>query len=190
MIRLLVRLVIIVLALGIVAAALTRGRGYSSRAVPSLLEGTLMRGARRWGTPAAIRARTNPVPATAEVMRAGLEHWADHCATCHANDGHGTPLGRSFYPPVPDMRESPTQRMSDGELFYVIEHGIPLTGMPAWGTDTPGGEEQSWALVRFIRRLPRLTDTEIAEMERLNPKSAADLERKRMVDEFLKGKGE
>jgi len=176
------------LALGLGAAALTHGMGYSARAVPSSIEDAAMRAARRWGTPAAIRARMNPVPATEDVIRAGMEHWADHCATCHANDGHGTPMGRSLYPPAPDMREPPTQHMSDGELFYVIEHGIPLTGMPAWGNETPAGEEASWVLVRFVRRLPHLTEAEIAQMEKLNPKSAADLERERHIRDFLNGK--
>lgn len=46
-------------------------------------------------------------------------------------------MGRSFYPPAPDMRAARTQQLSDGELFSIIEHGIRLTGMPAWGTGTP-----------------------------------------------------
>jgi hypothetical protein len=79
--------------------------------------------------------------------------------------------------------------MTDGELFYVIERGIPLTGMPAWGNGTPDGERQTWALVRFIRHLPSLTGDEIARMEALNPKSAAQREEERKIEDFLKGKG-
>jgi hypothetical protein len=41
------------------------------------------------------------------------------------------PIGRRVYPPVPDMREAPTQGLTDGELFYAIEQGIPWTAMPA-----------------------------------------------------------
>lgn len=148
-----------------------------------------MRGARRWATPTAIRQQANPVAATDDVVKAGLEHWADHCATCHANDGSGdTSMGRSLYPPAPDMRAPRTQSMTDGELFYVIERGIPFTGMPAWGTGTADGETSSWALVRFIRHLPVLSAQEIAAMETLNPKSAADGARQHDIDEFLSGK--
>jgi mono/diheme cytochrome c family protein len=101
-----------------------------------------------------------------------MAHFADHCATCHANDGSGdTTLGRNMYPPAPDLRAAGTQRLTDGELFYAIESGIPWTGMPAWGNGTDEGRHESWKLVRFIRHLPRLTADEIRRMEQLNPRS-------------------
>ena len=171
-------------------AILTRGMGFTSRATPRSLEAWTMRTARAWATPSAIRRAANPVAATPEVLHEAMEHWADHCALCHDNNGSGrTARVKGFYPPAPDMRTAPTQAMTDGELFYVIEHGIPLTGMPAWGNGTPDGEQQSWALVRFIRHLPSLTEAEIAHMETLNPKSAGQSEQDRKIEDFLKGKG-
>ena len=85
------------------------------------------------------------------------------------------------------MRAARTQGLSDGELFYAIERGIPWTAMPAWETGTPEGVEDSWKLVRFIRHLPALTQKELATMEELVPKSASELARDRQIDEFLKG---
>jgi mono/diheme cytochrome c family protein len=120
-----------------------------------------------------------------------MAHWADHCASCHANDGSGaTPIGSGLYPSVPDMRKARTQDLSDGELFYVIERGVPFTGMPAWGNGTPEGERQSWQLVRFIRHLPQLTAGEIGQMEKLNPKSPAQEKRDRAIQDFLSGKSQ
>lgn len=149
-----------------------------------------MRAARSWLTPRSVRGQANPVDDSPQVLREAMEHWADHCATCHANDGSGrTATIKGLYPPVPDMRGGRTQRMTDGELFYVIEHGVPLTGMPAWGTGRPDGEQQSWSLVRFIRHLPHLTDDEVAQMERLNPKSPMQADRERQIEDFLRGKG-
>ena len=87
------------------------------------------------------------------------------------------------------MRLPATQRRTDGELFYAIEEGIPWTGMPAWGTGTPAGQHASWELVLFIRHLPRITEAELAEMEALNPRSRADRERERSIEQFLKGPG-
>ena len=55
------------------------------------------------------------------------------------------------------MRAANTQSLTDGELFSIIEHGIRLTGMPGWGTGTPESERDSWSLVHFIRRLPKVT---------------------------------
>ena len=77
-----------------------------------------------------------------------------------------------------------TQEQTDGALFYAIEHGVPFTGMPAWSTGTPNGERASWELVLFIRHLPQVTPEEIAEMEKLNPTSAAQLEQERQIDLF------
>lgn len=181
-------LVVAGLAVGIVAVIVTRGMGFSARVTPWTIEATAMRAARRWATPGDLRRQPNPVPATSEAIEGGLKHWADHCASCHGNDGSGdTTVGRNLYPPAPDMRRPATQRMTDGELFYVIERGIPLTGMPAWGTGTPDGERASWELVRFIRHLPKLSGQELRSMEALNPKSPADTVHRMEIDEFLSG---
>jgi mono/diheme cytochrome c family protein len=145
--------------------------------------------ARGMALPRDAKAKRNPVPNSPDVLKDAREHWADHCAVCHANDGSGEiALGRQMYPPAPDMRKERTQRMSDGELFYIIENGIRLTGMPAWGTGKEADVQGTWKLVHFIRHLPNLTPEEIKEMEKLNPKSAADLEEEKQEEEFLKGK--
>ena len=96
-------------------------------------------------------------------------------------------MGRSFYPRVPDMRSSGTQALSDGELFSIIEDGIRLTGMPAWGTGTPAGERDSWGLVHFIRRLPTLSSEDVERMEGLNPKTAGQLKEEEETRRFLAG---
>jgi mono/diheme cytochrome c family protein len=165
-----------------------RGRGFTSRRSPWPLEERVARAARGFLVPSAVQSKANPLPDAPEVIRAGLEHFADHCATCHANDGSGdTPVGRALFPPAPDMRSEPTQAMTDGHLFYVIERGIPFTGMPAWGTGTTDGERLSWELVRFIRYLPRLSVEEVREMELLNPKSPAEEMRNMEIHDFLSG---
>jgi mono/diheme cytochrome c family protein len=163
-------------------------RGLSTRVEPSALEALIARGVRRLATPRAMKDARNPVEPTGTVLEDGLAHFADHCASCHANDGSGqTDLGRSFYPPAPDMREAPTQSLSDGELFSIIENGIRLTGMPAWGTGTPEGELGSWALVHFIRRLPSLSAEDIARMEGLNPRSPEQFREEEEIKRFLAG---
>jgi mono/diheme cytochrome c family protein len=175
---------------GAVAYTIVR-RGLSAHDDPSRIEAVMARTMRRLATPQATRARLNPVPPTAAVLQQALEHYADHCASCHANDGSGdTEIGRGLYPKVPDMRASDTQSLSDGELFSIIEHGIRLTGMPAWGNGTPEGERDSWALVRFIRRLPMLSADDIERMESLNPKSASQVKEEEETRRFLSGESE
>jgi mono/diheme cytochrome c family protein len=184
---LLLLLVVAAIAAGLAAYSIA-SRGLSTREAPSAVETLIARAMRRLATPAAARAQANPVAATPEVLDEALAHFADHCASCHANDGSGaTEMGRSFYPPAPDMRADATQALTDGELFSIIEHGVRLTGMPAWGTGTPEGEQQSWALVHFIRRLSSLTPDDIARMEELNPRSPQLVREEDEIRRFLAG---
>ena len=185
-----VLVVIVALTGGAVAYSIT-GRGLSTRTTPAAAEEALARTMRSWATPRAVRNQPNPVDATPAALEGALEHWADHCAACHANDGSGTTeMGRSFYPPAPDMRALRTQSLKDGELFSIIENGIRLTGMPAWGTGTPEGERESWALVHFIRRLPHLSAADNERMEGLNPKSPAKFREAEEARLFLEGMNE
>ena len=54
---------------------------------------------------------------------------------------------------APDMRQRETQSLTDGELFYIIQNGVRLTGMPGWGGGSSHDELDSWKLVRFVRHL-------------------------------------
>lgn len=177
----------VIVVLGAVAVIVPILRqGVSARDEPTWIETVVARQMRRFAMPRAARDAINPAPESPEVLAAARAHFADHCASCHGNDGSGrTDLGRNLYPKAPDMRLPATQALSDGELFSIIERGIRLTGMPAWGTGTPEGERESWGLVRFIRHLPSLTAEEIAEMEALNPKTAAEWQRESEIDKFL-----
>ena len=187
-IRALVALIVLAALVGGVVAYTVAQRGLSTRSEPSAIEELLARTMRRHATPTDVRTMTNPVQPTREVLDEGLEHFADHCASCHANNGSGdTEIGRSLYPRAPDMRAAPTQELSDGELFSIIENGIRLTGMPAWGTGTPEGQRASWALVHFIRRLPTLTEDEIDRMAQLNPKTAEQWREEEEARRFLAG---
>jgi len=176
-------------ALVVVGAMLVlQGRGVSARPEPSGIETRVALFMRGWMTPATYKGLRNPVSATEENFVAAREHFADHCATCHANDGGGnTEMGRSLYPKAPDMRRPRTQQLSDGEIFYIIENGVRLTGMPGWSTGTLEGERASWQLVHFIRRLSSLTAEDLQEMERHNPVSRAVIDEERKVEEFLEG---
>ena len=165
--------------------------GFSAKAEPNWMEVLLARQLRYLAIPLENRNLRNPVPLTPEVLKEARAHFADHCATCHANDGSGqTKMGKNFYPKAPDLRLSDTQDMSDGEMFFIIQNGIRFTGMPAWGTGDSSEDTDSWKLVHFIRHLPRLSQEELAEMKTLNPKTAHDLEEEAAAERFLQGEDE
>lgn len=185
------KLLLAVIALLVVAAvawllAVLR-YGFSTHDEPTRMEALLARTVRHWSVPATLRDAANPVPLTPDVLADGRAHFADHCASCHGNDGKGNALGSQMYPKAPDMTLDVTQSLSDGELFAIIENGVRLTGMPAFGTATAESAYGSWGLVHFIRHLPNLTGEELAEMEALNPKSPAEFEAMQAEAEFLSG---
>jgi len=189
--RCLVTLLALVGAGTVLGAAWFAAQGVSSRPQPPAFETRLARAARHQLIPRAARARANPLAPSAEVLTSARRHFADHCASCHGNDGRGQiEMGRNLYPKAPDMTSTGTQRLSDGELFWIIENGVKLTGMPAWGAGgEPGADAggESWGLVHFIRHLPKLTAAELAEMKRLNPVSRAELEEELEMKRFLAG---
>jgi len=139
--------------------------GFSARDKPSVFEAYLARHARQIATPRGARESKNPLSPTELDIAEARDHFADHCAICHANNGSGkTQINSGLYPPAPDMRERQTQDLADGEIFYIIKNGIRFTGMPGWG----GEDEENWKLVLFIRHLPSLTAREIELMNEIN----------------------
>jgi mono/diheme cytochrome c family protein len=175
------------LILGLVAYV--RTHGFSARTEPSAAEAFVARNVRSFAVPRQARDAVNPIAASPEVLSTAMEHFADHCAICHANDGSGnTPIGKGLSPKAPDMRLAGTQNLTDGEIYYIIHNGIRFTGMPAFGEDSPDKpDEDSWKLVYFIRHLPKITEDEIQEMKKMNPKSPAELAEEDQLRRFLAG---
>ena len=184
-------MIVIVIVIAAVAYGIVVIRhGFSARDNPSWLESSVARKTRSMAVPSSAKNMKNPVPKTPENLKEAEEHWADHCAICHANNGSGsTTIGRNLYPKTPDMRKAETQSMADGELYYIIENGIRLSGMPAWG-EGGDNDEASWKLVHFIRHLPQLTPEEEKHMESMNPKSPGEKQEEQQEQDFLNGQSE
>jgi mono/diheme cytochrome c family protein len=168
-----------------VAAAIFRD-GFTADARRTRSETAIANSVYQISIPSHWRKMSNPMPATPGNLAAGMEHFADHCAVCHANNGSGdTMFGRGLSPQPPDLRLAATQGKSDGELYYSIEHGIRMTGMPAFGNPGEGHNHGSWNLVLFIRHLPSLSASEELQMRGMNPISPAELREQQSEDEFL-----
>lgn len=188
-----IRWVIIVVLVIMVAAGAWfwlrfRSSGFSAQEPPSALEEFGAITARKIAIPSRAKNVQNPVPNTPEAIAEAKMHWADHCATCHANNGSGnTEMGSHMYPRAPDMRHKRTQDMTDGELYFIIQNGIRLSGMPAWGKAEDENDEESWKLVHLIRHLPSLSTAEAEEMKKWNPASPQEQKNEREEEDFLSG---
>lgn len=185
--NLIVLLLLLAVGLAIAAGVSMLHDGLSARAKPTAMEAMLARNARHLAIPRNARSEHNPITSSEQTLRDARAHFADHCATCHANDGSGNSMiGNGLYPKPPDLRQDATQKLSDGELFWIIENGVRFTGMPAFGAGS-GSQDDSWKLVLFIRHLPNLAMEDRVEMERENPKGPDDREEEQEELDFLGG---
>jgi mono/diheme cytochrome c family protein len=93
----------------------------------------------------------------AQRVARGQEVFKVECAVCHGNDGRGDGAwGVAMYPNAANFHKDRTQTKTDGQLFWLLAHGVNLTGMPAFGKDFPGGyhtDEELWDLIAYIRTL-------------------------------------
>ena len=112
------------------------------------------RSIRDFAIPGAERHRKNPDANDWTAIQQGREDFLARCASCHGVDARGrTPIGANVYPRVPDLRSESTQNLTDGEIHYIIENGIQLTGMPAMASPHRESAAESWKLVAYIRSL-------------------------------------
>jgi mono/diheme cytochrome c family protein len=91
----------------------------------------------------------------------GVEHYAAHCAICHG--APGVPEGdiaHGLYPPPPDLAKA-APIYNPGELFWILKHGIKMTGMPAWNDHS---DDELWATVGFLGKLPGMSEPDYAKL--------------------------
>jgi cytochrome c553 len=85
-------------------------------------------------------------------------HFAAACASCHGAPGvRPSPVMQKATPHAPDLAVN-AKEWSDRHLFYILEHGVKYTGMPAWGA--AGRHDEIRRMVAFVRRLPAMTPAE------------------------------
>jgi cytochrome c553 len=84
----------------------------------------------------------------------GAAHFHRACAACHGAPGiPADPTAQRALPPPPELGHVATE-WKDRELFWIVKHGIKYTGMPAWVAQQR--DDEVWAVVAFLKRLPRL----------------------------------
>src|SRR6202789_4179587 len=144
------------LMLGVISAMLgALLQGCTADKPPSQGETSLANAAKDVTIPLEAGKMKNPLPETNEVVSQGQEVFLGSCAQCHNADGRGdTNIGRNMAPPAMDLTSSHVQHWSDAELFWIIQNGVRLTGMPAWRSSISG--DDTWALTRFIHQLSHL----------------------------------
>jgi plastocyanin len=159
-VRLFLWFIVLLAAVAVAALWMLREHGLVSDRQPGRLETAIARRLVVLSIPASARKVTNPLSGNDEAWRDGMEHFQEHCATCHGRAGRAdSAFAKKMYPPVPDLADPAIQRMSDGALFAIIQNGVRWTGMPAFRSEHSA--EETWKLVAFIRRVPTLSPADL-----------------------------
>src|SRR6476659_5680703 len=118
----------------------------------------------------AARAREVVVPADLNDptrISKGAGQYADMCSGCHLAPGmKRTEISQGLYPRAPELRRKTT--LTPAEQFWVVKHGIKMTGMPAWGVTHD--DDLLWDVVAFVRKLPELTPDQYEALVKNAPK--------------------
>ena len=101
-------------------------------------------------------------------VAAGAGQYAEKCSNCHLAPGmKRTEISRGLYPRAPELRRG--SRLTPAEEFWVVKHGIKMTGMPAWGVTH--NDELLWDVVAFLRKIPELTPDQYQTLVKSAPKT-------------------
>lgn len=100
------------------------------------------------------KGEQNPIPATTDSIAAGKRNFGYYCFTCHGLDGQntGVPFADRMSPPVPSLTSPQVQSYTDGQLKWIIQHGVSPSGMPA--SEGILNDEEMWQIVDYVRHLP------------------------------------
>lgn len=97
-------------------------------------------------------------PTDSAMLARGFHEIEEMCITCHGAPGvEPTAIGKGMRPEPPDLGEA-AEEFSDGELFWIVKHGIKVAGMPAFGPTH--SDSTLWGIVGAMRQMPGMTAEE------------------------------
>jgi mono/diheme cytochrome c family protein len=100
------------------------------------------------------RDQKNPLPANANTWTDGKEAFSHYCVACHGMDGQstGVPFTGHISPPIPLLTSNEVQSYTDGQLKWILDNGIRLSGMP--GSKGTLSDDELWSIIVYLRHLP------------------------------------
>ena len=110
-----------------------------------------------------LALETPPLDDRALVLK-GAGHYEIGCSPCHGSPALRQPVIALAMTPHPPELSKEIPKWRARELFYIVKHGVKFTGMPAWPAQER--DDEVWAMVAFLRALPRLTADEYRRLIR------------------------
>jgi mono/diheme cytochrome c family protein/ketosteroid isomerase-like protein len=111
------------------------------------------------------RSKDIAVPANLsdeKYVASGAGEYAEMCTGCHLAPGmQDTEMRTGLYPKPPNLAEAGARR-TPAQQFWIVKHGLKMTGMPAWGLTHD--DERIWSMVAFLQELPKLSPDKYKEL--------------------------
>jgi mono/diheme cytochrome c family protein len=128
-----------------------------TRPVYALLETTMRRSVK-------VRAAgiVPPPMDDAAIVSRGAACYREHCLQCHGGPGVPHDDIAKGLQPLPDPLAGAVRQWRTRELYWIVRHGIKMSGMPAWEFHL--NEHELWSVVAFIRAMPALSAPDYAAM--------------------------
>lgn len=130
----------------------------------------------------AMRARNIHVPSDIESSKritAGAGLYAEMCAGCHLAPGmEKTEISQGLYPAAPELSRG--SALNPSEQFWVIKHGLKMTGMAAWGKTHD--DTLIWNMVAFLREMPKLSPERYKALVKNAPEDHDDMMKMQGMD--------
>lgn len=98
-----------------------------------------------------------------KMIAEGADHYTAMCTGCHLAPGMRENEMRPGLNPKPPVLAS-LPPGDPREQFWIIDHGIKMTAMPAWGKSH--SEEEIWNMVAFLQKLPKMTPAQYGALTR------------------------
>ncbi|HKL48949.1 MAG TPA: cytochrome c [Desulfuromonadales bacterium] len=106
--------------------------------------------------------------------RDGFRLYREMCLICHGAPGtEHSELAEGLRPEPPELHED-TDDFSPEQTYWIIAHGLKMTGMPAFGESH--SEEELWTVTAFVRDLPELSAEQWRALDRSVPRQGKEAE--------------
>ncbi|MCH9828978.1 MAG: cytochrome c [Gammaproteobacteria bacterium] len=108
------------------------------------------------------RARGTEVPEafTADMITAGASEYKAMCSRCHGGVGESRQEWAGTMRPTPPALAQVAYEWTAEEVFWLVKHGVKMTGMPAFGSTHD--DETIWTIAAFVKALPDMSAEQYA----------------------------
>ena len=110
-----------------------------------------------------------PPPFAAADVKAGARLYAANCAVCHGGPGVARAAWTGGMTPAPPYLLDAGRQFTRNELYWIVRHGVKMTGMPAW--EQTLSQQDVWRVVAFLGALPQMSASDYVRVQ--TPDTAA-----------------